>query len=221
MKTKAFTLIGLLVVVAILFIIFFIYRYFYLDIQNIREIIYDFSFLILIFIPYFYIYIFTPYLFIKDKRKFSVKFQAANKWKWFIIIVFSIGMPLIGFVAYNGMAKSQMSHDTKTKHAQTVRYISRELQKCKKDETTKIYGELNCSNYNTTSIIEALIKTSVDKNPYNTTYTSMRPSASNTNDEDVGYVNLSSSGSNIIIKSCHKTPCKRRENSYIHTVSVK
>ena len=82
-------------------------------------------------------------------------------------------------------------------------------------------GELNCSNYDNTSIIAALIKTRFDVNPHNTTYISIRPSSSNTKDEDVGYVSLSSSGSNIIIKSCNKTPCKKEENRKQSTVSIK
>ena len=109
---------------------------------------------------------------------------------------------------------------TKTVHAMTVRYISTEIQKCKKGETAVMNGELNCSNYDNTSIIAALIKTRFDVNPHNTTYISIRPSSSNTKDEDVGYVSLSSSGSNIIIKSCNKTPCKKEENRKQSTVSV-
>jgi hypothetical protein len=109
---------------------------------------------------------------------------------------------------------------TKTVHAMTVRYISTEIQKCKKGETAVMNGELNCSNYDNTSIIAALIKTRFDVNPHNTTYISIRPSSSNTKDEDVGYVSLSSSGSNIIIKSCNKTPCKKEENRLQDSIEI-
>ena len=40
-------------------------------------------------------------------------------------------------------------------------------------------------------------------------------------DEDVGYISLSSSGSNVIIKSCNKTPCKKEENRLQSSIEVK
>ena len=119
---------------------------------------------------------------------------------------------------FTGSAKTAA---TKTIHAQNVRYISRELDKCRLGDVTAMKGLLNCSNYDNTSIIAALIKTRFDVNPHNTTYISIRSSSSNTNDEDVGYVSLSSSGSNIIIKSCNKTPCKKEENRKQSSVSIK
>ncbi len=191
-------------------IIFFLLSI-YLETQNIRGIS-DFLFLIIVFIPYFYIYIFTPYLFIKDKRKFSVKFHEADKWTWSIIIVFSIGMPGVGFIAYNGMVQSAKDHATKSNHAQTVKYISAEIQKCSLGETTAMDGNLTCSELNATNVVDAAAKTLTDKNPFDAAKLSIRLSSSNTNNEDVGYVSLSASGSDIIIKTCIKTPCKKEEN---------
>ena len=109
---------------------------------------------------------------------------------------------------------------TKTIHAQNVRYISRELEKCSLGDANAMKGLLNCSKYNAETVMVAILKTSLDKNPFNTTYNAVRSSSSNTNDEDVGYVSLSSSGSNIIIKSCNKTPCKKEENRKQSTVSI-
>ena len=105
-------------------------------------------------------------------------------------------------------------------HAQTVRYISRELKKCSLGDATAMQGLLNCSKYNAETVIVAILKTILDKNPYNTTYNAVRSSSSNTNDEDVGYVSLSSSGSNIIIKSCNKTPCKKEENRLQDSIEI-
>lgn len=62
--------------------------------------------------------------------------------------------------------------------------------------------------------------TIVWKNPFDTAKPSLRLSNSNTNDEDVGYINLSASGSTIIIKTCNKTPCKEEENRQTSTVSI-
>ena len=118
---------------------------------------------------------------------------------------------------FTGSAKTSA---TKTIHAQNVRDISRELEKCSLGDTTVMKGLLNCSKYNAETVMVAILKTSLDKNPFNTTYNAVRSSSSNTNDEDVGYVSLSSSGSNIIIKSCNKTPCKKEENRKQSTVSI-
>ena len=105
-------------------------------------------------------------------------------------------------------------------HAQTVRYISRELEKCSLGDATAMQGLLNCSKYNAETVIVAILKTILDKNPYNTTYNAVRSSSTNINDDDVGYVSLSSSGSNIIIKSCNKTPCKKEENRLQDSIEI-
>jgi hypothetical protein len=110
---------------------------------------------------------------------------------------------------------------TKTIHAQTVKYISGELNRCTQNETSIMNNTLMCSEINSTNVIQAALNLLKDKNPHNPDFPkSTRSSDSNTKDEDVGYVSLSSSGSNIIIKSCNKTPCKKEENRKQSTVSV-
>ena len=118
---------------------------------------------------------------------------------------------------FTGSAKTSA---TKTIHAQNVRDISRELEKCSLGDATAMNGLLSCSKYSAETVIVAILKNIQDKNPYNTTYNAVRSSSSNTNDDDVGYISLSSSGSNIIIKSCNKTPCKKEENRKQSTVSI-
>jgi len=198
-------------------IIFFLLSI-YFETQNIGGDIAGFSNLILIFIPYFYIYIFKPYLFIKDKRKFSVKFHEADKWTWSIIIVFSIGMPGVGFIAYNGMVQSAKDHATKSNHAQTVKYISAEIQKCSLGETNAMDGNLTCSELNATNVVDAATKTLTDKNPYSPKNNAARISTSNTLKKDVGYINLSVSGSVVVVKSCHKKPCSDKNNRIPKTI---
>ena len=58
------------------------------------------------------------------------------------------------------------------------------------------------------------------KNAFDTAKPSLRLSSSNTNDEDVGYISLSASGSNIIIKTCIKTPCKKEENRLQASIGI-
>ena len=69
--------------------------------------------------------------------------------------------------------------------------------------------------------INGAVATMTDKNPFDAAKLSIRTSNSNTKDEDVGYINLSASGSNIIIKTCNKTPCNKEANRNTGTVSIK
>ena len=110
---------------------------------------------------------------------------------------------------------------TKVIHAQTVKYISGELNRCTQNETSIMNNTVMCSEINSTNVIQAALNLLKDKNPHNLDFPkSARSSDSNTKDEDVGYVSLGSSGSNIIIKSCNKTPCKKEENRKQSTVSI-
>mgnify|MGYP001162329798 CR=1 FL=1 len=135
-----------------------------------------------------------------------------------LIIGFGLLYFLFNFADHT--SKSAYTSAVKSIHAQTVRYISRELDKCRLGDDTAMNSLLNCSKYNAETVMVAILKTILDKNPYNTTYNAVRSSSNNINDDDVGYVSLSSSGSNIIIKSCNKTPCKKEENRKQSTVSI-
>ena len=109
---------------------------------------------------------------------------------------------------------------TKRNHLSTVLYISDELQKCSSGETTAMDDSLTCSNYTATKVITVAASKMVGKNSYKHSDLAVRVSNSNTNDEDVGYINLSASGSNIIIKTCNKTPCNKEANRQSRTVSI-
>ena len=60
-----------------------------------------------------------------------------------------------------------------------------------------------------------------DKNPYSIKNNAVRISTSNTKDEDVGYINLSASGSDVVVKSCHTKPCSDEDNRISKTVEIK
>jgi len=176
-------------------------------------------------IPYilfiFWLFILTPYKFIKDKRPLSKKINIFNFIAWLIVVLGTIGLPLIGIVAYNGMANASKTAATKTIYYQTIKYISNELEECKFGGTTVIMdGNITCSDNTPTKTITLVVNKTMDKNPYNTSALALRASNSNTNDEDVGFINLSASGSIIIIKSCIKTSCSKEENRQTSTVSI-
>ena len=138
-----------------------------------------------------------------------------------LVVVAIIGiLAAVGVVAYNGYTGAAKVSATKTIHAQTVKYISAEIQKCILGESSFMKDTLSCSNINSKNIIQATIDTTTDKNPYQYKKPAARSSGSNTNDEDVGYISLSASGSDIFIKSCNKTPCREKENRLQSTVSI-
>ena len=190
--------------------------------------------LIATIIPYilfiFWLFILTPYKFIKDKRPLSKKINIFNFIAWLIVVLGTIGLPLIGIVAYNGMANSSKAAATKTNHSQTIKYISAELQKCILGESTAMDGRITCSGNTAAKTVAAAVEflpyldqegRSKGNNPYAFENNARRSSTSNTSDSDVGYISLSASGSNIIIKSCHRTPCNKEANRQSSTVSIK
>ena len=113
------------------------------------------------------------------------------------------------------------SAKTRFIHAQTIEYISAEIQGCALGEITAMDGNLTCSKLNAANVAAAAAKTLTDKNPYSTKNNAVRISASNTKDEDVGYVNLSASGSDVVVKSCHKKPCSNENNRRSDTIEIK
>ena len=107
----------------------------------------------------------------------------------------------------------------KTIHAQTVKYISAEIQKCSLGES-KFMGTNQDCPATALKAINGAVATMTDVNPFDSAKLSIRLSNSNTNNEDVGYISLSASGSNIIIKTCIKTPCKKEENRLRASIGI-
>ena len=138
-----------------------------------------------------------------------------------LVVVAIIGiLAAVGVVAYNGYTGAAKVSATKTIHAQTVKYISAELQKCSLGETAIMNGTRNCSGISGSNTVTAAINVMKDKNPYLTANNAVRSSSSNTSDVDVGYISLSANGAAITIKSCHKTGCSTAANQQSSTVTV-
>ena len=112
------------------------------------------------------------------------------------------------------------SEATKSNHAQTVKYISAEIQKCSLGETTTMSGNLTCHGRTADSVIAAaVIATKEDLNPHDMKNSSVTSGGTNTSDSDVGYIRLSVSGKNIIIKTCHTKPCATNANQRSKTIA--
>ena len=138
-----------------------------------------------------------------------------------LVVVAIIGiLAAVGVVAYNGYTGAAKVSATKTVHAQVVKYISAELQKCSLGETAIMNNTRNCSGISGSNTVSAAVNVMKDKNPYSTASNAVRSSSSNTNDADVGFVSLSASGATITIKSCHKTGCGTAANRQESTVTV-
>ena len=126
----------------------------------------------------------------------------------------------IATFAYQGFTGPAKTAAAKTMYAQTVKYISAEIQKCKLGESKFMSNNQDCPA-TALKAINGAVATMTDVNPFDAAKLSVRSSNSNTNDEDVGYVSLSVSGSNIIIKTCIKTPCRKEENRLQGSIGIK
>ena len=119
-----------------------------------------------------------------------------------LVVVAIIGiLAAVGVVAYNGYTGAAKVSSTKTIHAQTVKYISAEIQKCRLGESTFV-GSQSCPATAAKAVTGA-VATLKDKNQYTTSNNAVRSNSS----FDVGYVGLSTSGTNVVVRSCNKTGC--------------
>ena len=132
-----------------------------------------------------------------------------------LVVVAIIGiLAAVGVVAYNGYTGAAKANATKTMHAQTVKYISAEIQKCSLGET-KFMGTNQSCPATAAKATTGAINTMTDKNTYDTTKNAIKSGTG----FEVGYVNLSASGTTITIKTCTKTGCATADQMTA-TVSV-
>ena len=133
-----------------------------------------------------------------------------------LVVVAIIGiLAAVGVVAYNGYTASAKANATKTIHAQAVKLISAELQKCSLGEST--YLGQQCTSYNATTARTGAIETLKDKNPYNPLEDAVKSGTGYV----AGQVSINVNGSNLELKTCTKTGgCNDSANQLSATISV-
>ena len=133
-----------------------------------------------------------------------------------LVVVAIIGiLAAVGVVAYNGYTAAAKVNATKTMHAQTVKYISAEIQKCTLGES-KFMGTNQDCPATAAKAVTGAVATMTDKNPYSTTNNAIRSSSS----FNEGYVSLSASGTTITVNTCTKTGCAATADKMTATISV-
>ena len=120
-----------------------------------------------------------------------------------LVVVAIIGiLAAVGVVAYNGYTKAAKVNATKTMHAQTVKYISAEIQKCSLGESKFMGTNQNCPATAAKAVTGA-VATMSDKNPYNTANAAIVSSTASV----PGQVSISASGTTVTVNTCTKTGC--------------
>jgi type IV pilus assembly protein PilA len=138
-----------------------------------------------------------------------------------LVVVAIIGiLAAVGVVAYNGYTGAAKVSATKTIHAQTVKYISAELQKCSLGEESIMDATRSCTGITGSNTATAAVAALKDKNPYLAANDAHRTSGNNTADTDVGYITVTAASKVITIKSCNKTPCSTAANQQSSTVTL-
>ena len=138
-----------------------------------------------------------------------------------LVVVAIIGiLAAVGVVAYNGYTGAAKVSATKTIHAQTVKYVSAELQKCSLGEASIMGGSRSCTGITGANTATAAIAALTDKNPYKGASKAHRSTGNNKGNSDIGYVTLTAVGANIFILSCHKLNCSTAANGQSSTVTV-
>ena len=120
-----------------------------------------------------------------------------------LVVVAIIGiLAAVGVVAYNGYTGAAKANATKTMHAQTVKYISAEIQKCSLGES-KFMGTNQDCPATAAKAVNGAVNTMTDKNPYSTADNAIRSSTA----FNEGYVSLNAVGSTVTVNTCTKTWC--------------
>ena len=139
-----------------------------------------------------------------------------------MIVIVIIGiLSAVGMVMFGGQAEKAKINSTKAIHKQVVTYITVEMMNCSMGDEKTMGGSLTCSGRTPISVVAATVNSLVDehKNPYQTTVAPVSQGGLNTATSDAGFIRLTVSGQNIIVKSCHTQPCSAADERDEKTIA--
>ena len=121
-----------------------------------------------------------------------------------LVVVAIIGiLAAVGVVAYNGYTAAAKANATKTMHAQTVKYISAEIQKCSLGESKSMGTNQNCPA-TAAKAVNGAVATMTDKNPYDSSNNAIKSGTGFV----VGQVSITATNTTTVgVKTCTKTGC--------------
>ena len=121
-----------------------------------------------------------------------------------LVVVAIIGiLAAVGVVAYNGYTGAAKANATKTMHAQTVKYISAEIQKCSLGES-KFMGTNQDCPATAAKAVTGAVATMTDKNPYEIANAAVVSSTA----FKAGQVSITATNATTVgLKTCIKTGC--------------
>jgi type IV pilus assembly protein PilA len=126
-----------------------------------------------------------------------------------LVVVAIIGiLAAVGVVAYNGYTEGAKESSTKANHAQVVKYIAAESQKCSISSTATAFESANFCN---TALTQTRVTQQVPialasfKNPYNTSANAIATSGS-MSAANIGFIyitNTPNSTTSLTVSSCY------------------
>ena len=142
-----------------------------------------------------------------------------------LVVVAIIGiLAAVGVVAYNGYTGAAKVSVTKTIHAQTLKYISAELQKCNLGESTIFnngeYGPLSCTGFTAINVRDRIGdngKIFNDKNPYDTANFAVKRGGASYH--KAGQVTLGANPTILTLTTCTKPGCAAADK-IIATITI-
>ena len=133
-----------------------------------------------------------------------------------LVVVAIIGiLAAVGVVAYNGYTGAAKVASTKTIHAQTVKYMSAESQKCSLGGSA--YAGTQTCPVTAAKIVTGAIAQLTDKNPHETAVESVKDGTTFV----LGHVQLKATTTKTVtVKTCIKAACNADDNKMTTVVSI-